>query len=177
MLLSGPRKTSTPIEPFVYSRGVTKEPASERIQMEGVFYNSVVFPNTSDVQSANNTQQFYEYCTVSGSGEGDLGTFTSNEYELSVEEIAPPELPDRPEGLAPIPRSPNMTVFREGEPALSPRTESTYSGQPLLTPRASGVSPAPEDLDHDNLCVKTLPKRSIESSESTLSKLLKLVKK
>ncbi|KAM7539551.1 hypothetical protein Aperf_G00000035416 [Anoplocephala perfoliata] len=171
------KKASSPIEPFVYSRGVTKEPAPERIPMDGVFYNSVVFPSPLSAQGANNTQQFYEYCTVPSTGEADLSTFTSNEYELSVEEKAPPELPDRPKGLAPIPRSPNMTAFQEDETVRSPRTESTYSGQPLLTPRASGVLPTHEDLNHDNLYVKTLPKRSVESGESTLSKLLKLTKK
>ncbi|KAM3179644.1 hypothetical protein ACTXT7_000231 [Hymenolepis weldensis] len=170
------KKTPVPLEPFVYSRGTT-EPAPERIPFKDIFYNSLVYPNRSGLPSADSTQQYYEYCTVPSTRESELGTFDSNEYELSVEEKPPPELPDRPDSLAPIPRSSNVSVIR-GEPFNSLRSESTYSGQPLLTPRTSAVSPGLEDFEHDSHNpVEILPKRSIDCAESTLSKLLKKAKK
>lgn len=165
------RKAAGQSQAIVYSRN-SNPPALERIPFKDLQYNSTVFLNSSDPPSADNTQTFYEYCTVSNS-QDELETFTPNEYEISNEERVPPALPDRPDSLAPIPHR----TFPDDTSRLpnSPRSESTYSGQPLLTPNISFSGP--EDYGHDNHHAETLPKRSIDGGESTLTRLLKKAKK
>nr|CDS27036.1 fibropellin Ia [Hymenolepis microstoma] len=170
------RTTPVPIEPLVYGRR-TNEPATERIQINETAYNSFIFPNRFGLSSADNTQQNYDYCSLPSTRDSVLNTFASNEYELPVEDKAPP-LPYRPDSLPPISYSPDVSVTREAEILHSPRSDSTYSRQPLLSPRTSGLSPGAEGVDHVSLhYVEALPTRSNDCGESTLSKLLKKPKK
>ncbi|VDN97612.1 unnamed protein product, partial [Rodentolepis nana] len=169
------QRKKTPV-PMIYDRG-TNEPATERIQFNDIAYNSNVYLNRFGLPSDENTQQNYDYCILPSGRESTLNTFSSNEYEVSVEEKAP-ELPVRPDSLAPISRSSNISVTQETEPLHSPRSDSTYSRQPLLSPRTSALSPSVEDFDHGSLhYVEALPKRSIDCGESTISRLLKKSKK
>lgn len=130
-------------------------------------------------QNADNTQQFYEYCTVTSpsSREGNSSTFTSNDYEISMEEKPPPELPVRPDSLAPLPKSNNTSICQDRDSLPSSRSESVYSRQPLLTPRTSDFLTASEGEGHNPQDPNGLPKRSVENGESTLTKLFRIAKK
>ena len=129
-----------------------------------------------DSQNADNTQQFYEYCTVPSptSRDGDLSTFVSNEYEMSIEEKPPPELPVRPHCLAPLSNAQTIPVFRDNDSIPFSRPESLYSRQFLLTPHTSEVKHV---LDEENNDTDPLPKRSAENYESTLTKIMHMKRK
>ncbi|KAL5968890.1 Protein jagged-1a, partial [Taenia solium] len=173
------RKPQIPVEPLVYSHGDSKCPITERIPFKDVFYNSVIMSDTTNSQDADNTQQFYEYCTVTSpsSREGDSSTFTPNDYEISVEEKPPPELPVRPDSLAPLPKPHNTSICQDHDSLPSSRSESVYSRQPLLTPRTSGFLTALEGGEHNSQNSGGLPKRSVEDGESTLTRLFRIAKK
>uniref|UniRef100_A0A0R3X7H6 Delta-like protein n=1 Tax=Hydatigena taeniaeformis TaxID=6205 RepID=A0A0R3X7H6_HYDTA len=172
------KKPKIPIEPLVYGHGDAKGPVTERIPFKDVFYNSVIMSDTMDSQNADNTQQFYEYCTVTSpsSREGDLSISTSNDYEISIEDKPPPELPIRPDSLAPLPKSYNTLICQDRDSLPSSRSESVYSRQPLLTPRTSSFLTPMEGEEHDSQNPNVLPKRSVENDESTLTKLLRIAK-
>lgn len=127
--------------------------------------------------SADNTHQFYEYCTVQSDQDGNvMGTFLplNGEYEVANDEAASPapELPVRPDTLQPL----NKTVgddpkdhSKERDSVASTRFASICSEQPLLSPRTSEfIAMSEVDGDHE----QTLPKRSVKKLESTLSSWL-----
>ncbi|VDK38406.1 unnamed protein product [Taenia asiatica] len=163
------RKPQIPVEPLVYSHGDSKCPITERIPFKDVFYNSVIMSDTTNSLDTDNTQQFYEYCTVTSpsSREGDSSTFIPNDYEISVEEKPPPELPVRPDSLAPLPKLHNTSICQDHDSLPSSRSESVYSRQPLLTPRTSDFLTALEGKEHNSQNSGGLPKRSVEDGDSS----------
>ncbi|CDS40869.1 fibropellin Ia [Echinococcus multilocularis] len=158
------RKPQIPIEPLVYGHGGAKCPVTERIPFKDVFCNYVIMSDAVDSQNADSTQQFYEYCTVTSPSSRE-------------EDKPPPELPVRPDSLAPLPKSYNTSISQDRDSFSSPRSESVYSRQPLLTPRTSDFLTALEGEEHNSQNPNGLPKRSVESGELTFTKLLRIAKK
>ncbi|VDD75006.1 unnamed protein product [Mesocestoides corti] len=179
------RKSQPTVEPLVYRHGSAKYPAMESIPFHNIFYNSILGNSSVDTHAADNTQQYYEYCTVTTPSNKEESTFfsTSGEYEISNEERPPPELPDRPQSLAPLPKPSQAQEPLAEIPlpqvhdsvSLAP-FESACSYQPLLTPRNSTFMPSPSE-EYAKSKSDALPTRAIGSGESTLTKWLYASKK